>query len=150
MPVMNTVTGETLEHHQLRRQPKYKNTWNQSYSNELLLLGQGIVKGYKGPKQQRAEGADTFRMIRYKDIPRDRRNEITYTKVVCKYRAHKEYPNRTRITIGGNRICYPGDVGTPTGSLELVKLIINIVLSHRHARFVAFDSSNFYLATPTD
>ena len=38
MPVMDTVTGETLENLQLRRHPKYKKTWNQSYSNELGRL----------------------------------------------------------------------------------------------------------------
>ena len=63
---------------------------------------------------------------------------------------HKEDPNRTLITIGGNRICYPGDVDTPTGFLELVKLIINSVLSRSLSSFVAFDVSNFYLATPMD
>ena len=73
-----------------------------------------------------------------------------YTKVVCEYRAHKEDPNRTRITIGGNRICYPGNVGTPTGLLKLVKLIINSFLSRRYVRFVAFDISNFYLSMPMD
>ena len=136
---MDTVTGETLEHRQLRRPPKYKNTWNQSYSNELGRLCQGIGKESKGPKQQHIEGTDTFQIIRYKDIPRDRRNEIMYTKVVCKYTAHEEDPNRTQITIGVNRICYHRDIGTPTGLLELVKLVINSVLSRLHARFVVFD-----------
>ena len=105
-------------------------------------LCQGIGKGSKGPKK-RVEGIDTFLIIRYEDIPVDRRNEITYTKVVWEYRAQKEYHNQTRITIGENQICYPGDVGTPTGSLELVKLVINSILSHRNARFAAFGVSNF-------
>ena len=47
-------------------------------------------------------------------------------------------------------MCYPGDVGTPTGSLELVKLVINCVLSRRDARFADFDVRNFYLTTPMD
>ena len=63
MPVMDTVTGETLEHRQLHRHPKYKNTWNQSYSNDLVCLCQGIGKGSKGPKQQHIEGTDAFRII---------------------------------------------------------------------------------------
>ena len=71
-----------------------------------------------------------------------------YNKVVCKYRAHKEDPNQILITIGGNRICHPGEVGTTTGSIKLVNLIINSVLSRRHARFVDFNVSNFYLALP--
>ncbi|KAL7425759.1 hypothetical protein ACHAXH_000120 [Discostella pseudostelligera] len=96
------------------------------------------------------EGTDTFKAIHYNDIPLDRRNDVTYTRVVCEYRPQKADPNRTRITIGGNRICYPGDTGTRTGSLELVKLQINSTLSTPGARFACFDISNFYLGTPMD
>ena len=59
-------------------------------------------------------------------------------------------PNRTRITIGGNRICYPGDVGTKTASLDLVKFVVNSVLSRKYAKYVTFDISKFYLQTPLD
>ena len=70
--------------------------------------------------------------------------------VVCKVKPHKEDPNRTHIAVTGSQICYPGDVGTPTGSLDLVKLIINSVLSYRNARFFSFDLKNFYLQTLMD
>ena len=70
--------------------------------------------------------------------------------VVYKVKPHKEDPNQTRITVAGSQICYPGDVGTPTGSLDLIKLIINSVLSRRNARFVCFDFKNFYLQTPME
>ena len=70
--------------------------------------------------------------------------------VVCKVKPHKGDPNRTRITVAGSQICYPGDVDTPTESLDLVKLIINSVMSRRNARFVSFDLKNFYLQTPMD
>ena len=69
---------------------------------------------------------------------------------MCEYREQKDDLNRTRITIGGNRICYPGDVGTPTASIDLVKLTINSVLSRRNAKFACFDIKNFYLMTPMD
>ena len=39
-------------------------------------------------------------------------------------------------------------MGTKTASLELLKLIINSVISRAGAKFVAFDISNFYLDTP--
>ena len=58
----------------------------------------------KGPLHQRTEGTGTFNIINFDDIPIDRRGEITYTKVVCEYREQKDDHNRTRITIGGNRI----------------------------------------------
>ena len=70
--------------------------------------------------------------------------------VVCKVKPHKEDPNRTRITVTGSQICYPGDVGTPTGSLELVKIIINSVLLRRNARFFPSDLRNVYLQTPME
>ena len=70
--------------------------------------------------------------------------------VVCEVKYHKGYPNHTRITVAGSQICYPGDVGTPTSSLDLVKLTINSVLLRRNARFVSFDLKNFYLQTPME
>ena len=35
MPVLDQDTGQSLEHRQLRRHPKYKDTWDTSYANEL-------------------------------------------------------------------------------------------------------------------
>ena len=49
--------------------------------------------------------------------------------VVCEVRPEKDDPDRTRITIGGSHICFPGDVGTNTASLELFKVLLNSVLS---------------------
>ena len=62
---------------------------------------------------------ETFRVIRYEDVPTDRRKEVTYTKVVCKVRLQEDNPNRIRITIGGNIIIYPGYVVTPQLPLNL-------------------------------
>ena len=69
---------------------------------------------------------------------------------MCEYRPPKADPNQTRITVGGNQIFYPGDVGLPTVSLELVKLVINSIFSRCNARFACFDVCKFYLATPLD
>ena len=62
----------------------------------------------------------------------------------------KEDPNQTRITIGRNSIDYPEDCGTKTGSLELVKLMINSVCSRPNAKFMTMDLGNFYIGTPLD
>ena len=91
-------------------------------------LCQGFGKGPNG-KGKRIEGTNTFFVIKFEDIPNDRLNEICYKSVVCEARPGKKDPNRTRITIWGTNICYPGDVGTNTASLELFKLMINSVLS---------------------
>jgi hypothetical protein len=108
-PVLDASTGQQLEHRQLRRHPAYKQVWDTSYANELGRLCQGIGHDDATATKQRVEGTDTFRPIHYDDIPTDRRSDVTYTRVVCEVRPQKEDPNRTRITIGGNRICYPGD-----------------------------------------
>ena len=63
--------------------------------------------------------------------------------VVCEVKTHKEDPSRTRITVAGSQICYPGDVGMSTSSLDLAKLIICSVLSLRNARFLCLDLKNF-------
>ena len=55
-----------------------------------------------------------------------------------------------RITIGGNLTTFPGNVGTPTASLELAKLVFNSVLSRPGTKFTTFDICNFYLQTPLD
>ena len=75
---------------------------------------------------------------------------MTYTKVVCEVLPHKADPHLTLITIRAKRIWYPRDVGTPTGALELIKLIINNALSWQHGRFIILDIKNFYFETPME
>ena len=81
-------------------------------------------------------------------MPKDRINKICYTSVVCEVIPGKKDLNRTKITICGTNVCYPGDVGTNTASLELFKLIINIVLSRAGANYMCFDIEFFYLSIP--
>ena len=150
VPIIDQETGESLEHRQLRKHPKYKQVWDTSYANELGRLCQGVGTNANDPTKKRVDRTNTFHPIHFQDIPNDRRRDVTYTRVVCKVRPQKEDPNRTRITIGGNRICYPGDTATRTGSVELVKLQVNSVISMKDARFACYDISNFYLGTPLD
>jgi len=77
--------------------------------------------------------AEKVFLIAYHDIPAHKQKEICHTMVVCEVRPDKDNSDRTCITIGGSRICYPGDVGTNTVSLELVKLLLNSVLSRKGA-----------------
>ena len=148
MPVLDKTSGKLMQYRQLRKYPKFVHIWNTSYANELGQLCQGIGKGSKGPRQQHVEGTNTFRLIKFADIPQDRRHEICHSMVVCEVKPHKEDPNRTRITVSVSQICYPWDVGTPTGSLELVKHIINSVLSRRNAHFVSFDLKKLLSPNP--
>ena len=150
MPVLDNYTGESLEYCQILCHPKYKDMLNTFYPNELRRLCQGVGTGKSGPQNKRVKGTDTFRVIKFHDIPQGRRKEICHTSVLCEIRPNKENPKYTRITVAGTHICYIGDVATPTRSLELVNLIINSVLLRPGSRFPCFDIKNFYLDTPMD
>ncbi len=77
----------------------------------------------------RIKGTDTIFFIHKHDIPLNRRRDITYGKFVCEYKPNKTEKERTRLTVGGDKINYPGDCGTPTADLTLVKIHINSVIS---------------------
>ena len=108
-------------------------------------LCSGVGRNEDG--QQRIKGTNTFFVIHFQDIPKTRINQVCYTSVLCQERTVKSYPDRTRITICGTNVRYPGYVVTKTESLELLKIIINSVISRAGAKFVAFDICNFYLDT---
>ena len=114
---------------------------------KLCQLCQGTGT-YPNGNVKRVKGTNTFFLIRSEGIPANRRKETTYTKVVCKVCPEKSDPNRTRINIRSNRITFPGNVGNPTASLELAKIVFNRVLSRPGAKFTTFDVCNFYLQTP--
>ena len=149
LPVLDEEMGQLMDYCQPRKHPNYAATWTTSYSNGMGRLFQGIGSNTEGTGKL-VEGADTFFFVHYDDIPIARCKDTTYISFVCEVCPQKEDPNRTRTTIGGNRICYPGDFGTPTASLEIFKLLINSVLSRKGAHFVCFDINNFYLGTPLD
>ena len=143
--VLDQETGKQLNYGQLRKHPKFQETWNKFFSIEIGKLCQGVVTGTNGIGK-RVEGTNTFYVVKFEDIPKDRLNEICYTSVVCEVRPGKKYLNQTRIEMCGANVCYPGDVGTNTASLELFKLMINSILSRAGAKYVCFDIENFALA----
>ena len=64
------------------------------------------------------------------------------------YRPEKSDPYRTDFTVGGNRIVYPSDCGTPTVDLLTLKLLLNIVISAPGEKFMTIDIKDLYLNTP--
>jgi hypothetical protein len=149
LAVLDRESGKLLEHRQLRKDPRYKTVWDRLYANELGRLCQGIGTG-KAAGGKRVAGTNTFHLITFADIPHHKRKEIIYTKVVCEIHEGKDDENRTRITVGGNLICYPGNAGTNTASLELIKLMLNSVISRKGAQFACIDIKNVYLDTPME
>ena len=94
------------------------------------------------------QGTNTIFFIHKHQVPADRWRDVTYAKFVCELKPNKKEIHQTRLTIGGNKVHYPGDVGTPTADLTLVKMHVNSVISTQNARYMTIDVKNFYLNMP--
>jgi hypothetical protein len=73
---------------------------------------------------------------------------VTYGSFVVDIKDHKEEKERTRLTVGGDQIEYPGDKSTRTAGLTTAKNLVNSVISTLGAKFLVIDINNFYLNTP--
>ena len=62
MPVLDAETVKTLEYRQLRQHPKYKDICEQSYSNEVGRLCQGIGHGTAGPNKNELRELKSFKL----------------------------------------------------------------------------------------
>ena len=71
-------------------------------------------------------------------------------QVVCDHIPQKEDKERTKITVGGNRLEYQGKVSTKTAGLTTIKLLLKSVISSIWAKFMTADLKNFYLNTPME
>jgi hypothetical protein len=76
-------------------------------------------------------GTDTCFFIKLTNIPKD--IKITYGKIVCDYKPQKQEKERVRLTVGGDRLDYSGDIATPTADITTFKIIINSTLSTEEA-----------------
>jgi hypothetical protein len=83
---------------------------------------------------------------RSEKIPNDRK--ITYCKIVCYYKPHKKEQERVRLTVGGNRLDYSGDVTTSMADIKTLKIPINSTLSTEDAVMMMMDIKNYFLGTP--
>jgi hypothetical protein len=140
--VLDPETGKLLEYRHLTKKPQFKEVWSKTGSKEIGRLAQG-VPGV-------VDGTNTIFFIDYDQIPKDRRKDVTYTRICVNFCPEKEDPNRVRITVGGDRINYPFDCGTPTADMLLVKLLINSIISTKGAKFMSLDIKDFYLNTPME
>jgi hypothetical protein len=61
---------------------------------------------------------------------------------------HKEEQERTRLTVGGDQLEYPGYKSTRTAGLTTAIFFINSVISTLGAKFLVNDINIFYLNTP--
>jgi hypothetical protein len=100
--------------------PQYTPPFHCTFGNECGRLFQGI---------RDIPGTDTCFFIKLTNIPKDRK--ITYGKIVCDYKPHKKKKERVRLTVGGDRLDYSGEVTTSTADITTFKILINITLPPR-------------------
>jgi hypothetical protein len=115
--IIDPDTGATMEYCHLIKSPKHKDEWAHSFANEIGRLAQGIGN--------RKKGANTIFCIPHSQIPQDRRKDVTYGHICVDHRPQKKETKRTRLTVGGNLIDFPGDVSTPTADPTTAKLVVN-------------------------
>jgi hypothetical protein len=140
MAVTHPTMGAVMNYKQLITDPLTKEAWNRSSANEFGRLAQGVGG--------RVKGTNTIHFIKHDEIPKDRKP--TYPRMVCEYKPNKVEKNRTRLTLGGNLVDYPGDVSTRTAEMETSKMLFNSTISTPGARFCSADVTNFYLNTPME
>jgi len=120
-----------------------------TYSNALKgLTMEAWQKSNAAEFVELIETTKTMHPIHFADIPTDRRGDIGYynPQVKEKYK-DGAIDRRTRGTIGGNVIEYPGPTSSRTASLETVKILINSAVS-TDDDLVTCDIKDFYLDTP--
>jgi hypothetical protein len=87
--------------------------------------------------------------IKKTQVPQNRAKDVTYGLITCLIRPEKiEEPNQTRLVVGGNRVHYLGNAGTPTADLLTVKLLTNSTIRTPNAKYMTMDIKDFYLNNP--
>ena len=76
--------------------------------------------------------------------------DVTYGSFSCDLKPNKEEVHRTRLTMGGDKINYPDDCGTPTADMILFKILVNSIISTPNAKCLTADIKDFYLRTPME
>jgi hypothetical protein len=87
-------TGKSLKHKELITKLKYMIKWMRSTTNEI----------------NRLYNTNMIRFIQRSNIPKGRK--VTYGSFVVDIKDHKEEKERTKLTVGGDQIEYPGDKST--------------------------------------
>jgi hypothetical protein len=122
------VTGKVMEYTALVKDPSLQSLCKRGIGNKLGRLFQGIHD---------IPVTDTCLFVEPKNIPTDRK--ITYGKIVCDYKPHKKEKECVRLTVGGDRLDYSGDVATSTADIKTFKILINSTLSTADAKMMMMD-----------
>ena len=87
-------------------------------------------------------GANTVFFIAKSAIPHG--CKVTYARMVSSIRPAKAEVNRVRVTVGGDRLDFPGGATTHCTSLTTTKCLLNSTISTPSACFMNLDIKYFY------
>ena len=88
-----------------------------------------------------------MRFISHHEVPPKRK--ATYANFVCDHRPFKTEPWCVRLVVGGDKVEYFYDAGSPSTTILETKILINSTISdsHKGARFLTLDIHNFFLCS---
>ena len=117
-----------------------KSRWSPAMSNEWGRLAQG--------NNNEVESTDTIDFIHHNEVPLDKK--VTYASFACDHRPLKDEQWRIRIVVGGDKLPYDDDSGSPAANMLETKLLFNSVISDASdgARFCSMDLKDMFLHTP--
>jgi hypothetical protein len=93
-------------------------------------------------------GNENIFFIKKNQVPNDRK--VTYANPVCDYRPLKDDKYCVRLTVGGDRLPYPEDSGSPAATLLEAKILFNSVISTPGSCFTVADIKDYFLQSPMD
>ena len=116
--------------------------WFKALSNEWGRLSHGNDAG--------VEYTDTIEYIAHTEVPKN--EKVTYASFVCDCRPLKDEQWRVRLVVGGDKLPYDSDSGSPTTDMIETKLLINSTISDadKGARFATLDLKDMFLHTKMD
>jgi hypothetical protein len=135
--VIHPSTGKEMQYKDLIKDPDLGSSFEIGLNNELGRICQGI---------QEIAGTNTALFIDLKSIRKNRK--ITYGKLVCDFKPHKNENHRVRLTVGGDRLNYSGETATSTADTTTFKILINSTLSTAESKMMMMDIKNYYVGTP--
>jgi hypothetical protein len=135
--VIHPITGKEMQYKDLVKDPDLGPLFEIGLSNELGRICQGI---------RDVAGTNTDFFIDLANIPKD--CKITYGKLVCDFKPNKNENHWFRLTVGGDRLDYSGDMTTSTADSTTFKILINSTLSTQEAKMMMMDIINYYVGTP--
>jgi hypothetical protein len=122
--------GKSLKHQELITKLRYKIKWMKSTANKI----------------NRLFNTNTIRFLRRTDVHKGRK--VLYGSFVVDIKDHKDEKERTRLTVGGDQIEYPGEQSTRKAGLTTTKILTNSVISTPNTKFLVININFFNVNTP--